>query len=1460
MLHVPLIQKKISIIALNELYKTLGVPVEIGEINFKLFNGLIIKDLYLEDQQGETLFQAKRLEVNFDFFPLLSGKFRLSSAQLFSFDLNLIKENDDSPINLQFVMDAFANKDSLKKESKIDLVIKNLNLRRGNFTFNVKNAQHTHGKFNSKHLNFSDIFAKIQLHKLTDSELAAGVDRLSFKEQSGLIVKKIAFDLIFSTDSANIKKFEVQLPNSSLLLENIAADFKEVSLPSEYIGNSHIALQITPSKICLQDLSAFVPAFVNYKDLLTIQGNLSGKLEHLKLNNFSLFDSDELLVQADVQLKNLSKGKDLFILGKVKKSFIKAPEIARIANNFSGKSIDFPEEIVRLGNIQFEGEISGYFRHITAFGLFNTDVGNLRTNIEIEENSINFIKGTIQSHDLNLSKIFQNDDYGMANFDISVEARHNSQKKYDGIFNAHINNIEFMRYTYENIDVKGNFTENSFNGTLDINSPEGKLTSKGFVQLNGNKSIFNFWAQVEQIKLDKLNLSKKYKDSDLSFDVHVDFTGNNIDNLLGYVNVKDIKFNTEQGRYYLETLMISSKPSGADDKILAVESDLVNGNITGQYSFKDILPALLETGNNLLPALVKTSNREIMSETDFSVNFIINDTNEFSYMLDLPFILYGQTKIQGHYNHKSDKFKVEISAPQCSFKKMSFKDCAIMLENQNNHTALLSVNATNTKNDKSNKIHAIFNIADNMIHSKLIWNDKQEEYNGTFNVSAEFIEQTGAFPLKTEINLLESTVTFRDSTWNINPSEIVMDSAKIKINHLDINHSDQYVKVNGIISQHSQDSLQLALNKVNLDYIFDILNLKSFELGGIVSGYATANNIYHTQQLSAQLKTENFSFNNTVMGDLNLSCLWNDEQQGIQLLGDIHNNDSSSMTIDGIIFPIKETLDLKFNAIKVDAAFLRRYLNGVAKNISGEITGNVNLYGDFSNVTLVGEAFVKDGSFGIEFLNTSYTFSDYIYLKPNEISINNATFYDKFGKKASVNGFVKHKFLSNFEFSANINPSNFLVFNATERYSPNLYGSAFGTGSVAIKGNESLINFDIKLQSDEKTKITLNFMEQSDIAEYNFINFVSKKETVPFSITDLFSQVSNKPIVMHSNSGTELNFNLQLTATPAADVEIIMDPNTGDKIKGYGHGNIRIQYGTKSPLKLFGEYTIEKGVYNFSFQQALYRDFQIRDGSSISFNGDPNTATLDINAIYSLSANVSDLNEGLAQDISRTNIPVNCVLNITGGLERPDIKFDIETPNSGADIERQIKAIINTDEMMNRQIIYLLVLNKFYTQEATGSTTQRSNELTSLAASTLSSQLTSLLGSFNKNFQIGTMIFTNSDNMLTDSEVALILSGQLLNKRLIINGNFGYRNNLANTNFIGDFDAEYKITPLGDIRLKAYNHYNDRFYSLRSVYTTQGIGLLFRKDFNNFMNLIRKKTSPDFALPVTGRDSTTSQY
>lgn len=85
-------------------------------------------------------------------------------------------------------------------------------------------------------------------------------------------------------------------------------------------------------------------------------------------------------------------------------------------------------------------------------------------------------------------------------------------------------------------------------------------------------------------------------------------------------------------------------------------------------------------------------------------------------------------------------------------------------------------------------------------------------------------------------------------------------------------------------------------------------------------------------------------------------------------------------------------------------------------------------------------------------------------------------------------------------------------------------------------------------------------------------------------------------------------------------------------IKATGQGSILLEYNSMDgDIKLYGSYVLEKGSYNFSLQDIITRDFSIKEGSRVSFHGDPMATNLDISAIYSLSANLLDLDEKLRQ-------------------------------------------------------------------------------------------------------------------------------------------------------------------------------------------------------------------------------------
>ncbi len=392
-------------------------------------------------------------------------------------------------------------------------------------------------------------------------------------------------------------------------------------------------------------------------------------------------------------------------------------------------------------------------------------------------------------------------------------------------------------------------------------------------------------------------------------------------------------------------------------------------------------------------------------------------------------------------------------------------------------------------------------------------------------------------------------------------------------------------------------------------------------------------------------------------------------------------------------------------------------------------------------------------------------------------------------------------------------------------------------------GEPGIVNIKVDMATASNTTFTFVLSDRQVAEEYSFLTFRDRTPRAAETDTlivrrdqqmELVNSLRRK-IAADSASTSDYNISLVMNVTPQAQLVLVMDPVGGDRIRARGSGQLQLDYGSaNNDLKMYGTYTLDRGDYNFTLQNIIIKDFTIKQGSKISFQGDPYSAQLDIKAAYQLNANLSDLDESFLEDkdLNRTSVPVNALMNVTGDMRQPDVTFDLEFPTLTSDVYRKVRSIVSTDDMMNRQIIYLLALNRFYTPDYMASTT-KGNELVSVASSTISSQLSSLLGQISDNWNIAPS-FRSDRGDFSDVEVDLALSSRLLNNRLLFNGNFGYRDKTLNTSqFVGDFDLEYLLNRSGNLRLKAYNRYNDQNYYLRTSPTTQGVGIIFRRDFDN---------------------------
>jgi hypothetical protein len=1446
-LQIPYIQGKISSKLTGYLEEKLGTEILIQDFELKPFNKLILKDVFMKDQSGDTLFTAKRISAGFDLIPLFKKKFRFHSVQLFTFNLHLSRDTQDKPLNIQYIIDAFqTNKD--EKDASVEIKIKNINLRLGNLTYRVKDIAPTPGLLNPGDLHLEKISTKISLESLTGEAWNIRLDKLSFTEKSGFRLKHLSFDLNTTAGKSQIDRLNLELPSSNVQITDIQLDYSQ----TKALAEMPLHLSIKPSAINLQDLSPIVPILPHYGNKITCQGDLSGTLNDLSFGNFLFRDNGDLFVQANGRLQNAA-GADsnrIYIAFNISELMLSPDIFKRMTKN-----PELPEQIQNLGTIFFNGEIDGYLNKLNASGTLNTDIGCLETNITWENNNRrNFIRGQIVSENLNLNQLMANDNFGQAAFKMDINTTLNEANHLSGNVNANIQSFDYKKYKYENIDLSGDFTHSGFSGSLNVDDPNGKLAAKGSFVLKGEDSEFRFSAQASNIHLGKLNLVEKYPNPQLSFAITADFTGNRFDNLQGDIRLNQLSLSTDKGNYKMDNFEIQANTQDTVKKI-RIFSDILNGEITGAYSLKSFVPEIKQTLSLYLPSLFRSNTPEPdkQEENNFSFRFTLDNNESLASFLELPLTLYSQAEVSGSFNNRNNTLYTEICLPHFKAGGANFEDGKLNLNSRENK-AQLELKGILLQNKNLINIDASFIAENNTIHSFASWdNTTIQKYKGKLEFTTNLSRSGNQGDLTAHIDLKPSQVVFNDSAWTLYPTSITIDPGKIGIKDFKAQHDNQAIEIRGNISHDTNEQLLVALNEVDLTYIFQTLKIKALDFGGIATGKVFAKDLYKTRQLTTNLDVTDFAFNQTVFGHLLLDGSWDGEKQGVKMSGNAIKNDSSAVNIEGMIYPVKKEISILFNAKNADAAFLRKYLNKVVQDFSGQITGPLLLFGELNHPTIEGKVHVRDGKFRVGFLNTYYTFSDTVVCTPDRISINQLALYDENKNRAIANGYVQHRLLDDFRFAVNLDFNNLMAFNATKTSNPAFFGTVFGSGRATLSGTEELVNINVSLQNNDNSKMTLNFMEEPDVAEYNFIHFINEKDSLPTAPSNL-PPAPLRPLFIENDSKTEVRLTLSLGITPGATIDFIMNPLTGDKISAYGAGHLDIQYGTSTPLKVTGNYKIEKGKYNFSLQQFLIRNFDIKEGSSVTFSGEPYSAELDLNAAYTVSANLGDLDESLFLFSARNNVPVNCILLLKGPLNQPNISFDLDLPGSTAELTRQVKSYIRTDEMMNRQVLYLLILSRFYTSPEYARGDSRLNNDLSFLTSTLSSQLSNLLGNLSDNVQIGTAFHQAYEGEKTSTEVELLLSSTLLDNRLIINGNFGYISNMEYANIpgenvpnnnvplVGDLDIEYKLTRTGNIRLKGFNHYNYHHYYSITPEWTQGIGILFRRDFGHFRELFGQKS------------------
>jgi len=576
------------------------------------------------------------------------------------------------------------------------------------------------------------------------------------------------------------------------------------------------------------------------------------------------------------------------------------------------------------------------------------------------------------------------------------------------------------------------------------------------------------------------------------------------------------------------------------------------------------------------------------------------------------------------------------------------------------------------------------------------------------------------------------------------------------------------------------------------------------------------------------------------MGVLHADVDWNQEAQQIDIRAVAEDGPGVNTYINGYVSPVHETIDLAIQADSTYIDFMHNFTQSFLSQITGHASGNLRLAGPLDNINLTGQL-VVGGNLTIEALNTTYYFNrDTVVFIPDDIRLNRIPLHDREGHSAFLTGGIHHQHLTNLTFDLEAEADNLLAYDFSDFGESAFYGTVYASGTVNIEGRPGEVSIDCNVTPQRNSFFVYNAANPDAVSRSEFIQWEE-------DVAKVEREAKNQKEEIETRNKTDIYLNFLITATPDATLRLLMDANTNDYITLNGEGAIRATYHNKGGFNMFGTYNVDHGTYGVTLQNIIKKNFIFNPGGTIIFGGDPYQAALNLQAVHTVSGvSLSDLNIG--NSFSSNTIRVNCLMNISGIAAAPQVDFDLEMPTVNADEQQMIRSVINGQQEMNQQVIYLLGIGRFYTQGANnaGNTTQgdqTSLVMQSILSGTLSAQINNILNQFlkNENWNFGANITTGNEGW-HNAEYEGIVNARMLNNRLLLNGQFGYRDNAkqATPSFIGDFDLQYLLYPNGNLALKVYNQTNDRYFTKSSL-NTQGLGIIMKKDFNGLRDLFTSK-------------------
>lgn len=1441
------------------LSKELKTTVKIGKVDITFFNEVVLEDVLLLDKNKDTLIKMQDLYLKLDRYDQLKKNIFLASATLVNGTVHLTQDKKNGDFNFDFLEDYFANSDesSATSSKPFKLFLAAINLENIRFRYDDYRLEYQKYGMDYDHLDISKIDLNATDLKIIDGVIYGNIKHIKASERCGFELNHFEGIAKVSAEGIVVDQVKIKTPKSLVFAPKVHLLYDEYADILDFVDSVTFDSKLAKSIVSMKDISYFADDLEGMDEMVTVSGVVTKKVKDLRIEKLNLKFGNNSHVKGTVNLPDFDNFSSSFLNQKIDYAYLDLADIERInLPKFSvNKHFKLDEYLKRFKYIQATDlRLDGYeSQFVIAADKIKTGLGSvyLDNGVMFTQNKANnsylFERSQASEYDVkieqfDLKQFLDDSDFGMVDgtFFLSGEAFSLNDIHFNQM-EGNMNHFDYMNYAYKDIFIEqGSFIDNVFTAKIEVKDDNLALTYDGFIDFNENQHML-FTVDISKALLHNLNISLNEKSS-LTSSFTVDIVGNSSNSMSGDITMNGIIYK-EAGKTITIPKLNIAVNRGEKEDIFSIKSQLADLNIRGKIDFQTLVADFTNQFEKVVPSIFpkKAQLREKQrkaSKSKFNYQLKTYDLDDFCAIFVPDLRVSPQTELSGHFDAPASTFSMQLNAKDIHYQNLKFNTIDLKQSIKENQISALYTVKHFSLSDSVSFDDVQFSTfgQNNILNSTLTWD------TGTQNDSKIYWETTVLDNKNVVFNVSPSYFSVNEKRWETeNEATISISEYTVSASKLKLKRNKQFISIDGKFSKNNADQMNFRVNDVDLDELSQLIG-SDVKMKGQINGWGFLSNPYKNLSYMGDAIIEDLHLNKQEVGNVFIQSQWSKEVGNVTFNGDLVRRGEQTLRFDGQYLLDKENDNLDFNLLfdQTDLSFINGFVDStIVTNIHGLLDGRLKVTGNLDQPILNGEVELLAGNAKVSTLGVNFGLDGTIKADQYGFYIDNMPINDEEGNTGKVIGTLYHTNFTNWNYdflfdletypptNPIFNPSGavplekFLLLNTAYSEDELYYGKGYGNGTVDLSGNEENVSITVNVETKKGTTINFPMYGNTELTEEEkFLTFKSKtKDSTAFV-----------PKIDFTGIDLDLNFKV----TPEAKLKIIFNDQTGDEITATGSGDLNVTIDNLGDVALNGGFNVKEGLYNFTLG-IIRQPFNIEEGGTIVWTGDPYNAKINLKSFYTVNANLSEISPEQLQGTNKgANQKINCYLLLTEDLMKPTIGFDIKAPKA-TDTDRALLSRITSDpEELNGQFFSLLLWKKF--KPLKGSITSGSS---STAMDLLTNQINSILSQVSKDYKLNVNL--DADDITGGNTVAVGLTKGFLDDRLIFNGSFGVESRSAATNYtgntlIGNVSLEYLLNETGTIRVNIFNESND--YTIIQEKNlgpfTQGIGINYQEDFNSF--------------------------